>query len=57
MADPIKGVQAIEPGVSPQTLTFNVQNDVLEIVLPAVVFYKLIDISAAGPRDVSEQRP
>ena len=43
----IQAVQALEPGVSAQTLPFNVQDGVLEIVLPTIIFYKLIAISAA----------
>ena len=44
----IRRVRAIEPGVSPQTLTFKAEGRLLEIVLPTIVFYKMIDISAAG---------
>ena len=41
----IGGVRALEPGVSPQVLTFKAEGGLLEIVLPTIVFYKMIAIS------------
>ena len=41
----INRVRALEPGASPQALTFKAEGRLLEIVLPAIAFYKMIDIS------------
>ncbi|MAE60752.1 MAG: hypothetical protein CMJ49_05275 [Planctomycetaceae bacterium] len=42
----IQQAQACEPGGDPQALTFNVNGGLLEIVLPTILFYKLISVSA-----------
>ena len=43
----IERVRAIEPGVAPQTLTFSVEGGFLQVVLPSIDFYKMIEVSAA----------
>jgi len=42
----IQHVQAIEPGVAPQALTFAAEGGFLKTVLPTITFYKMVAVSA-----------
>ena len=47
----IDGVRALEPGGPPQPLTFRADGRLLVMTLPAIAFYKLIDIQGRIDRE------